>query len=1184
MASSNYNTTNLSLGASRFDSSAEESSIRSGTIGTRNFADYTSRKISANVSKRNYETMIVSDQRLQKFRDAVYKMVSGWLPEDCLAILTEYGDSSSLSKNYTSKELYKATTESIIVHLNPKDLNTLYNDVIISEHEMMSDIKAVNKEKKKAAKKYFSISTFDDVFARLSGSKNNKSYRKALDAYDDSFKVQKDVVKGYPVLRKELDDVLKTCFNIIEVTGLAFSMGIEIQDGTPDKEVRRWIINKTILYVDLISGHGNKAYSNMFIDVEPYNKLLKMTSYSYITGEPGLNPGDWVMLKKQARAAKKAMQESAHTQNNRSDIFYGKTMKALTGGKTAYTRGGLTRKLTLHGDSGVLANATYDQLVELAGKYGIDPNAFRNMNENVLKAKIYNGMRAETERIGRLNIANRALSKLKLGTTVGARNLQDRLAAHTSYTNSNILKPLSLDTVSDAGSAVPTIRINGAGKRISESLLTAVPVYIVGQENKNISGSGKLGNIGALVTSKSSTKGLKSVANKMNGSTALSDEDGRILAYIQNLPSYSSSKEFNATGSDQEARKGLPRSINEVLNILSSSGYSKQLQLAYHTYPDKDSREYKTAIAYIYAMAINHTNLAKYISETTGIYFKAKTSKRKAAKINSLIKGSLSAKINNIKAHFGKNIKSYSELPDKSKLAYDYLNNLNYIELEALVKRDGYDNFAFIDFIKKYHASSDFSNALKALHANHIGDISLRNLFENSINDIALLTDTKKIYKHGILQRARKILNFFSRASGNKNNMLAAEGIASEEKPLQSLIGWSNGHISGGNEAINAVTPVYVVNLLEKAPDAMSSVISAPSKGEFNSIGAAMLLSSSSALEDSAASTKKKSIKKLLTPEAANMGQYMSDEAYHKLSRRVVRTQATPVFMVNDMVKSYDLSKQLTSIDYTLLKGFSELELGLSAETVSAPGGVGIVTRPNLVASGINNTKDQIIADLIDTAAKDRLEKIITANTGGIISPIKKLSTGGKVSSGTTASFNRFASGGTASVITGDSAGSNIFSGGAKPELVQSNGSISVTPLNSASTATSEKTSTLSSTDRNKALAVSAASHVIKYSYTLPNGAEDVSNVGEAIKTFSVKPGIMDDVDVAGQTTSLMLMLANIYAQLVSIGNSETTGNSLLTAIAATASSSNSNTAPSTVNNPFAGTFSNTMDTILEGD
>ena len=199
MAATN-NTTSLSMG---------------GTIGTRNFNDYTTRQISSAISRSNYRSKIVSDERLQKFREAVYKLVSGWVTEDKLMIISEYGDSSLLGKNPNDETINRVCTESLIIHLDPGDLEKLYSDVMITKNNLKKDISKIQRKRKGSS---FNMSSFDKAYESVKEKKKPGAYKRARKKFDKEFKVPKYIERQYKNLRKELLDVLQTCFNVVEIT------------------------------------------------------------------------------------------------------------------------------------------------------------------------------------------------------------------------------------------------------------------------------------------------------------------------------------------------------------------------------------------------------------------------------------------------------------------------------------------------------------------------------------------------------------------------------------------------------------------------------------------------------------------------------------------------------------------------------------------------------------------------------------------------------------------------------------------------------------------------------------------------------------------------------------------------------------------------------------------------------
>lgn len=400
-----------------------------GTIGTRNFNDYTTREISSNISRYNYRHKMSSDQELAEFRNIVYKMVSGWAREDKIAQITEYGDASMLEKyrNPSNDDLNRILTESIIIHLDPEDLRKLRMDMMKKKGQVIKGISKANRNRKNVASKFLALNTknFGDIYEGVKNSGGQDDYRKKLSKIDPSYKVPKYIERHYSNLRKELADVLRTCYNKVEITAIAFSMQIDIGSNPKLERIMQLIINKVCLYVDLIVGKSKLNYASSIIDPEPYDKLLEYTSYSYISGKPGLDPKAWAEKKRQARRAKVAIAERSKMMANKMRTK-GRDVAAATGGHTASTFGSLAKKIRQN-DIGILADASYEELAELAGKYGIDPTSKMNRDIGVLKAKIYNAMRVETTRISKLQKEKNRLTSS--GKTT--RHIDDLLSIHS---------------------------------------------------------------------------------------------------------------------------------------------------------------------------------------------------------------------------------------------------------------------------------------------------------------------------------------------------------------------------------------------------------------------------------------------------------------------------------------------------------------------------------------------------------------------------------------------------------------------------------------------------------------------------------------------------------------------------------------------------------------------------------
>lgn len=294
------------------------------------------------------------------------------------------------------------------------------------------------------------------------------------------------------------------------------------------------------------------------------------------------------------------------------------------------------------------------------------------------------------------------------------------------------------------------------------------------------------------------------------------------------------------------------------------------------------------------------------------------------------------------------------------------------------------------------------------------------------------------------------------------------------------------------------------------------------------------------------------------------------------------------------------MHEALKGID-TGLKGIQEstsnIVKGLSIPITGAIGPFpAALSFPGMIKGGIEETLNKyadmasdMIADTFtyvsDNTKKFKFNKSTYNNIGEINKTLKDIRNSEKLVKPITAATGGFIKNSlNNSVITGDSIGSNIFKGGARPEIVRSNGDISVTPLNPVGRETKQSSiSRLNSTERASAMSVGMASHVIKFHNKITDG-EEITNSGEAIKVYSVKPGITDIVKLNnGNETSLINLISDIYTSINALVASTSLNTNLLSTIAAkpVGGVSVNNVAGG---NPFSDGISSGMEKILGGD
>jgi hypothetical protein len=296
------NTTSLGMGGSP----------GGGGITARQFNDYTARSISTEVARANYRKSVRSEYKVAELRQYVFKMISSWSEQDKQAILAEYGDARLLK----SGKLNEAVTETLIIRLKEEDLQILLKDIKNDEVKLGRTIQKIRSNQKRMGSK-FGASSFEDIYSAVSKTRNPKNIQKALKAYDKSFKIQKIIKNMFGPLKKELRELIPALYDKVEMTGLATKMGINFSEGVSQKELINMIINKTLLYVAIISGKTKAVYAGAILDPAPFKELLSLTSMPFLGGNSGVSPSGVKSLRDEMLAAKAMMKTKLNQRDTR---------------------------------------------------------------------------------------------------------------------------------------------------------------------------------------------------------------------------------------------------------------------------------------------------------------------------------------------------------------------------------------------------------------------------------------------------------------------------------------------------------------------------------------------------------------------------------------------------------------------------------------------------------------------------------------------------------------------------------------------------------------------------------------------------------------------------------------------------------------------------------------------------
>jgi hypothetical protein len=291
-------------------------SADSPRITARDFDDYTARSISQSVAKANYRKSFKSDFKVAELRRYVYKMVTSWSEADKKAILAQYGSSDAARGG----KLDEAVTETLIINLKETDLQTILNDIRGDEANLGKRVRDIRQMKRREASR-FSTRTFGEVFEGIKDVRKTRDITKELRKYDKGFKIPKNVRNAFPRLKRELMELVPLVYDRVEIAILANKMGLTIDEGAKEKEVINMIVNKTLLYVALITGKTKSAFSGAILDPEPFKELLGYTSYSWVSGRSGVSTGGLKSLRDEAIAAKQMAKLQFTQKRGKPNVF-----------------------------------------------------------------------------------------------------------------------------------------------------------------------------------------------------------------------------------------------------------------------------------------------------------------------------------------------------------------------------------------------------------------------------------------------------------------------------------------------------------------------------------------------------------------------------------------------------------------------------------------------------------------------------------------------------------------------------------------------------------------------------------------------------------------------------------------------------------------------------------------------
>ena len=445
-------------------------------------------------SRANYREKI-SDAKLTKIRQYAYRLVYSWTRDEKIEMIRSYGEIDLLPKGASDDVINKQLVETLIINLPESELNSIVAQASHKQNRLMSEVNSAVKRNIGRSTNFGGFNKFyDDAAAE------RKTFKGALSDLRQQygFIASRGSFSGANSLKKELTGILKD-MTPNEIAGYAQSLGIKYFAGESVIGVISAIAAKCGIYAAVVAG----SYKGMppSIDgneIDAIEQLIGMTSMAWLVGKKALNAKEISVLKRRAAIARKEQKARTRLLNAKALKTKSKDFNEIAG--TSGKAKDVARELE-YNDTGVLANYSYEELVNKAYELGIDFN-IRKVRIGQLKMMIYQKLAAQNK-IARDQ--NKKLEKAKrndrLGQLKGKPSKQyiTRDLYYDTTANQNILndhlKPLNagkfIGNAPSGGSGTPLVEFDSKGEIKTDAITHAVPVYIVGE-----------GRVGAQVKAK----------------------------------------------------------------------------------------------------------------------------------------------------------------------------------------------------------------------------------------------------------------------------------------------------------------------------------------------------------------------------------------------------------------------------------------------------------------------------------------------------------------------------------------------------------------------------------------------------------------------------------------------------------------------------------------------------------
>lgn len=1059
---------------------AEVTSLGIGTYGNMSSAGEMINKAN---SAANLAYGRKNNAKIAKFYENVYTLVQSMATDDKLNLLGEYGDTGKLNRSHSN--LNDVLTETIIINLPAAELEMLVRDVKVREQELKKDLKNINNRANaglKKARTSFNSNSFEEIYEKVKNSRNTYAYNRHARKHMKDFKVPRKMKTVYTNLRKEVLDLLKNFYDKIDVASIAAEMGIDI-DGMTDKEVHNAIINKTLLYVDLIVGKSKKNvnYGGAIIDRKVYDeKILQYTSYAWITGKPGMSIKEILAKREEAKAAKRQMEMriritgSPKRFNKRFSLFNIVRTTRLKASLQKGGKGGLKNPdLVLDFDA---ASNRYEiknitELYKLCAEYGISYG--KNESPESLAVRI-----------------DREYTKRK-------KKFQALYRSRTSGISDGLRKKFSLfrriDNARDVG--------KGKGKGLTNSDIEVMP------------------------------NGWKKEIQRLIDSNAI---------YLDKPKKEGEEGEYRFTISNDVVPK-IGRKTNLFHRIITYAKYGRRNSgRRLEMLDDLDAVRDSLFKDYNKDHSKDHD---KYVEDKKAEE-SAKKEKDDYKKLIGGTFGSLFSEVPTVLTASRSDIKTINT---------DITHAVPVLVVNDILTTKSHESKFSLDSTD--HLGNDITDATRLVDFYNIQFKQTELLQKYKENNLI-----SSLYKNVPVLTSDYIKNAFQ-PDVLKNIPFAVPSVTTNIPTLRN-----SSLVSSSYTPIDTFIPVLVINDKLKIDGTSSEDVTKLSKDSARISREAQHVMSADIV------TSRRYRDKLLSDEldfAKNRKNREDEINKGQVPLSFVNIGATEMKFTKfdtanrTITPVYVINKEPEDKTYEWLESeFPKYMLGFASDIVTAPMGVGAITRPTLITQAALSMGTSAAVDalkLVDT----KLGNLFALSTGGV----------GKATAPTSA------------FISGDNAkGLNVP--GSNPELVNidwTKKSYSVQPLpmfaKGGGESASGKVTRMTSKERTAPLSVGFSSHIVRFNRSLDNIIGE-TNPGEAIKVYTVNPGITDVVDVGGTKTNLIDMVAIMSQQL----------NGIIQAIGAIPSNSggdamiiNNPQQKQEKQNPYLTDFPNNLDSILKG-